>query len=255
MIPEKLLERAMQKGSDSNYQSWVRKWPSVLTKSYSEFLHGEGRCEYSHVRRVSHGSGMAHKPEYSGLPLTHDEHSLTHNEGESAFYPAEWWEQQAITYLTMWINGVQPPPTKEASPDFSESFYVTSAGHVTAFRLLLEKHFKNPKAKPITITIETTKKKRTTQQNKAQWGCIYRQLVDFYTANPLIFARDMVRSMRFGLDVDSIHEMCKRLFNNGESTRTNTVAHSGYFKKIQHYFLHKYQHEINPPIKEDGNLY
>lgn len=78
---------------------------------------GENRCEYAHVRRVSNGSGMGIKPEYSGVPLTHKEHALQHLQGEQMMLnqcgktnintPSEaaaWFEMAAAENRTAWIR-------------------------------------------------------------------------------------------------------------------------------------------------------
>ena len=71
-------------GSDADYQAWVREQASCVTgkRDWVESL-GAGRCEYAHVRRVAGGGGISIKPDYWGVPLTHDEHRLQHLKGEA----------------------------------------------------------------------------------------------------------------------------------------------------------------------------
>jgi len=255
MIPELLLEKARQKGTDKDYQAWARQFPSLLSYIYSEYLHGQGVCEFSHVRRVSGGAGIAIKSEYSGVPLTHAEHALIHQKGESVFYPQEWWEQQAISYLTMWVNGVNPPEQEVIKKRKKQEYTVTSAGHLKALELMLVKYFANPKATPIRVTIEKYRENRTKQQNRAMWGVIYRQIIEYYIDNPIDLGRDMIESINFGLDENSIHEMCKRLFNDNLSTRTlNKEQHSAYFERIFRRFDER-GYKIKPPVSNNGDNY
>lgn len=103
-------------GTDGDYQEWVRNQPSCVSGK-QDWYHGRdgsiSKCEYAHVRRVANGAGTGIKPEYSGVPLTHDEHALQHAQGETALLQAfninfttapEWFEKQAIKYRTNWIK-------------------------------------------------------------------------------------------------------------------------------------------------------
>ncbi|STZ77367.1 hypothetical protein [Bergeriella denitrificans] len=104
-------------GSDEAYQQWTRSRPSAISNKgdWVEEI-GEYRCEYAHVRRVAAGSGTASKPEYSGLPLRHEEHALQHSLGEMGVLqhygknintPSEaaaWFEKKAAENRTAWIK-------------------------------------------------------------------------------------------------------------------------------------------------------
>ena len=71
-------------GSDALYQEWTRKQKCVIcgNQDWVEQI-GEGRCVYAHVRR---GSGVAIKPEYSGVPMCAEHHKMQHDKGEQAIY-------------------------------------------------------------------------------------------------------------------------------------------------------------------------
>lgn len=90
-------------GSDKQYREWIQKQPSAYSKEFSEFVDGEGRCEAAHVRRAI-DSGTSYKPTYSCIPLTHDEHLLQHQQGETALNPREWFENQRNKYLLQWAK-------------------------------------------------------------------------------------------------------------------------------------------------------
>lgn len=94
--------------TDNDFIKWVRRQPSCVSGSFSEWVDGEGRCEFAHVRRVSRGSGTGIKPMFSGVPLTHDEHAMQHEKGEAYLLAAygiitddavAWFEAQADEYL------------------------------------------------------------------------------------------------------------------------------------------------------------
>jgi hypothetical protein len=104
-------------GIDIDYQEWVRSQKCIVCggQDWVE-QQGEGKCEYAHVRR---GSGIATKPEFSGVPLCHKHHALQHQNGERAVYGAaialtgqptptsletarEWFEQKALSNAIKW---------------------------------------------------------------------------------------------------------------------------------------------------------
>lgn len=105
-------------GTDGDYQEWVRNQPSCVSgkQDWHRGRDGNvGKCEYAHVRRVANGAGTGIKPDYCGVPLTHEEHALQHQQGETALLRAfninsapapEWFEKQAIKYRTDWIKSV-----------------------------------------------------------------------------------------------------------------------------------------------------
>lgn len=89
-------------GSDQSYREWLQKQPSVYSGEFSEYVNGEGRCIAAHVRR-SGEAGTAYKPQYSCIPLTNDEHTLQHQQGESALTGLDW-EKQKNKYLVEWAK-------------------------------------------------------------------------------------------------------------------------------------------------------
>lgn len=102
-------------GTDGNYQNWVRNQPSCVSRKFSAYAEdgSGGLCEYAHVRRVANGAGTGIKPEYSGVPLTHEEHALQHAQGETALLQAygihfddsaAWFERQAVQHRTAWVK-------------------------------------------------------------------------------------------------------------------------------------------------------
>lgn len=97
--------------TDKDFQAWVRRQPSCISGCFSEWVDGEGRCEFAHVRRVARGSGVGIKPAFSGVPLTHAEHAMQHQHGEAyvlaangivADDAAAWFEAKADEYWERW---------------------------------------------------------------------------------------------------------------------------------------------------------
>ncbi len=246
---EILLQKARSKGADAQYLAWIRLWPSCLSGAYSEVVNGEGKCEACHVRRVAAGAGVAEKPEYSAIPLTGEEHAMTHQKGESVFCAPEWFDNQAAKYLTMWINGVRPPAIEEQRAHWKKEYIVEYPGQLVALYLLLRKHFSRKDAPNVKCTLQRAVKQRSNQQNKAQWGCIYDQALDYYKEHSGDLAVDALKSLKFGVNNDFMHEMFKRLFNGGRSTANlSTIQSKEYFERIREYFLHSYGFAINEPV-------
>lgn len=90
---------------DSESLEPFKALPSCYSGDYSEYLNGEGRCEYAHVRRAGM-SGTGYKPPYMGVPLTHAEHALQHQKGYGALHEGgiDWFEKQAVMYRTNWVK-------------------------------------------------------------------------------------------------------------------------------------------------------
>ena len=252
MINTNLLDKAKQKGTDAEYQAWVRLWPSCLTGAYNTVENGVGRCEFAHVRRAG-DSGTGYKGQYSGIPLTHDEHALTHQKGESVFCPPEWYEKQAVEYLTKWINGVQSPSIEENKKHFKKEYIIEHPNQMSALLLLLRKHFKKDEAPPVKCTLERHVKRRSLKQNNAQWGVLYDNAFKHYEDNPGNLVLDALDAVQFGIDRDFMHWMFKRLFNKGQSTaKLSTIQSGEYAEKIRHHFLHHHKHDIPEVVSYDG---
>jgi hypothetical protein len=89
------------KGNDKAYREWIQRQPSCVSGQFSEYVNGEGRCIAAHIRRAGK-SGIAFKAEFSCVPLTDAEHRLTHQHGEAALRPKEWFDAQVKLYLAKW---------------------------------------------------------------------------------------------------------------------------------------------------------
>ena len=90
-------------GTDVQYRNWLQHQASALSGKYSEYINGQGKCEAAHVRRADN-SGTGFKPEYSCIPLTHEEHMLQHSQGEKALQSREWFEKKRNEYLVKWAK-------------------------------------------------------------------------------------------------------------------------------------------------------
>lgn len=86
-------------GTDNEYLEWLKLQPCAHRKVYG---HEGNPIVPAHVRRVSRGSGMAHKPEYSAIPLNNFDHQRQHLKGESSVRNQSWWEEQAKLHLQQW---------------------------------------------------------------------------------------------------------------------------------------------------------
>lgn len=84
------------------YKKWIQQQPSCVSGQFSEYFNGEGFCIAAHVRRVKHGAGTGIKPAMRYVPLTHDEHLLQHQHGESYFHPANWWDEKVSYYQKLY---------------------------------------------------------------------------------------------------------------------------------------------------------
>lgn len=91
-------------GPDSDYRVWCQNRPCCICGAFDYDPNtGLTQTEYAHVRR-SHdaSSGVAHKPEYAGLPMCHEHHRMQHDHGESAL--GRDLEKLAIRYLEAWAH-------------------------------------------------------------------------------------------------------------------------------------------------------
>jgi len=106
-------------GTQAEYVAWTRLQPSCISGGKDHIWGGKDRkCEFAHVRRAG-GSGTGYKEDYSGVPLTHEEHTHQHNHGErsclrkwhkndtfsdSVEAAKEWFDQQAARNLEAWTS-------------------------------------------------------------------------------------------------------------------------------------------------------
>jgi hypothetical protein len=97
-----LLPAAMARGTHKEYTAFIQRQRSCVSRSY-DWHDGEGRCEAAHVRRAA-WSGIAYKGDWCLVPLTSEEHRLTHQKGESALKPPAYFEEQMIKFLVLWIQ-------------------------------------------------------------------------------------------------------------------------------------------------------
>lgn len=250
MSIDNLIEKAKAKGAEHKYFTWLRKWPSVLSDTYGEYVEGEGRSVVAHVRRVSAGSGVAVKPPFFAVPMTQEEHDKTHQHGEEIFNPPEWFEKKAIAYLCHYVNSMEPP--EESANQWRKVFDVEHPNHVNAIKLRAIKYFEaNPK-RPLRITVEPAYKKRSSAQNRSQWGCVYQQAYEFFQKNPKEFAELIIETVYGEYSYGLLHELFKVKCNEGKSTITSTSGSSEYINNIMELFIKRYGYEIKPPEKPES---
>lgn len=104
MIDDDLLAQARAKGADKQFREFIQRQPSCISGRFSEYLEiGEGRSIACHVRRAGE-SGTAYKSEYSCVPMTHAEHLLQHQKGETVFGGKDFFDQQRLRYLLLWLE-------------------------------------------------------------------------------------------------------------------------------------------------------
>lgn len=253
---ESLTKRAEGKAAESVYLSWLRRWPSALSGIYSHYDNGVGYCEAAHVRMVEFGAGTGIKPEYFAIPLTHEEHRIQHEKGYSELAPVDWWQDKAIEYLTMWLNGVEPPPQEDYSGHWKKTYLVTCPAFARVLYLMFSRFFRGEN-KALKVTIEPAKKQRSGQQNRLMWSDgFYNCLVKFYNENPdkfleLVMAAAHMKAQAGKISKDDIHEACKWFYNGGESTaRMNTQQFGDYLNEIESDHVTRYGLEFPPRIYE-----
>lgn len=71
-------------GPESAFEEFVRRQPACIGPDDWDEDRGEIRNQPAHVRRVSKGSGTAHKPPYFAVPLSAAVHREQHQHGEAA---------------------------------------------------------------------------------------------------------------------------------------------------------------------------
>lgn len=113
-----LVEFASAVGTDAEYHAWIQRRKSCVSRKYSEYVDGEGRCIAAHVRRAS-DAGTAFKPEFHQVPLTDEEHQLQHQHGEMELLlrtgifcreatpvlpnAKDWLYEKAFSYRQRWV--------------------------------------------------------------------------------------------------------------------------------------------------------
>lgn len=96
-----LIARAKAKGTEREYLEWLKTQRSALSGQTS-WDGGTAFCEPAHWRTAKH-AGTSQKPEWLAIPLTHDEHALQHQKGQSVIGTRDWWQQQCVKHLELWL--------------------------------------------------------------------------------------------------------------------------------------------------------
>lgn len=89
-------------GSDDEYRAWIQICDCIVCskRDYIEQI-GEMKSEAAHVRRADK-FGMAHKAEYSCVPLCHKHHGLQHLKGEAMIGGRVFVEKECERLLREW---------------------------------------------------------------------------------------------------------------------------------------------------------
>lgn len=67
---------------DKRFLKWISLQPSCLDGNFTQW--NPNRNIPCHVRRLNRGAGMGHKPLFSAVPLTDDQHQVQTRYGELA---------------------------------------------------------------------------------------------------------------------------------------------------------------------------
>jgi hypothetical protein len=92
-------------GGDDKFNAYIRTLPSCLSGTFSEYVHGDGRCVAAHVSR-SATRGIAYKAPYHTVPLTQAEHLNQHQHGYEFYKPWDWWLDRLRYYREKWAANV-----------------------------------------------------------------------------------------------------------------------------------------------------
>jgi len=92
-------------GTSEEYFKWLARQKSALSNEYTGYNeNNEGYCDPAHYRKVNKGAGTGIKPDYWGIPLTHQEHRLSHQDGDRAIGTNEWWNKKCAHYIQTWAG-------------------------------------------------------------------------------------------------------------------------------------------------------
>ena len=154
-----------------------------------------------------------------------------------------------LSNLTDWINGKKPPVAEEQKKNWKKEYIISHPGQMIALWLLLKKHFTGAGSPDVKCTLQRHVKRRSKAQNRAQWGVIYDQILEFYEDDMNALVKDTFKAINFGVNVDFIHWLCKALHNEGKSTAgLSTIESKEYMERVMEYFLHEHNHQLNEPI-------
>jgi hypothetical protein len=70
-----------QYGTDDEFLEWVSHQPSVINGEFTQ--RNPDRCIPCHVRRQRNGAGTGHKPPFSAVPMTDEQHQIQTHYGEA----------------------------------------------------------------------------------------------------------------------------------------------------------------------------
>lgn len=113
-------------GTDEEFRAWIQQQPSCISgkQDYIGMESGEMRCEASHVERVHAGHGKGIKAPYCCVPLTHEEHQLRHQKGETHVYwvlhrkeALESFERDGLTYPPS-VIGIPPEKLESTAKEW-----------------------------------------------------------------------------------------------------------------------------------------
>ena len=262
MIPEQLLQIAQAKGTDEEYQDYVRQFPCVFTQLFDRVHNGVGRSVYAHVNRVDRGSGMALKTLYSGVPTINEVHTvLMHGKGETPNL-REFLDEASNQMLANWINGKKPIEYEIYKKDTKRTYEINFPEMLDAVVLGIKRRWVDGKARLARIVVSNAKK-RTLKQNNAQW-LLYQQIDEFIEKDPMILSRmlfdysmKMAKMTASQARINAIHEILKVLILEGRSTTELETDTWGdlYAQDILHYAKETHGIDLVMPVKPDGREY
>jgi len=262
MIPPLLLEKAKAKGTDKEFQEYVRQFPCVFTDYYTKKVNGVGKSIYAHYNPVNRVSGMGLKAEYSGVPCLEEVHSvLLHGKGETPNLK-EFLEKETIKYLTWFVNNKRPVDYETFKARKSRTYEIDCPELLDAIVIGLNRFWVDGKKRLMRIKVERATKKRTTQQNAAQWY-LYQQMEKKCLDDPRImgkmavdYASVLVKRIFAQKDATAaIHEMMKTICLDGKSTTSLDIEDWGeeYAHDIIHYNREKLgNNDIVMPVNNEG---